>query len=100
MATGRFGNMEKDAVVIARIVEGMRWHALDDDEVVGRGEALRRPDGRVFLGVDSWRDEVFHELVATMLADLPGTVYTLVDEDDRDTQTRWRGAGFVVCRRE
>lgn len=87
-------------MVIARVVEGLRWDALDDDEVVGRGHALRRPDGRVFLGVDAWGDEVFRRLVATMLADLPGTVYTLVDDDERDAQARWRDAGFVVCRQE
>lgn len=86
--------------MINRIVEGLRWHALDDDEVVGRGDALRRPDGRVFLGIDSWRDEVFDQLVATMLSDLPGTVYTVVDADDSDAQQRWQGAGFVVCRQE
>jgi GNAT superfamily N-acetyltransferase len=93
-------SVEKDIAVIARIVEGLRWHALDDDEVVGRGHAIRRPDGRVFLGVDAWRDEVFHQLVTTMLSDLPGTVYTLVDDDDREAQARWRDAGFVVCRQE
>ncbi|GIG59276.1 ribosomal-protein-alanine N-acetyltransferase [Longispora fulva] len=92
--------MEKDIVEIARIVEGLRWHALEDDEVVGRGDALRRPDGRVFLGIDAWRDEVFGLLAATMLSDLPGTVYTLVDEDDQEARARWRGAGFVVCRQE
>ncbi|MEV4512389.1 GNAT family N-acetyltransferase [Dactylosporangium sp. NPDC049525] len=92
--------MDTDTVVIARVVEGLRWDALDDDEVAGRGHALRRPDGRVFLGVDAWDDDVFHRLVTTMLGDLPGTVYTLVDDDDRDAQTRWRDAGFVVCRQE
>jgi hypothetical protein len=94
------GGVETDTVVIARVVEGLRWDALDDDEVVGRGHALRRPDGRVFLGVDAWADTVFHRLVSTMLADLPGTVYTLVDDDDRDTRASWRDAGFVVCRQE
>jgi ribosomal protein S18 acetylase RimI-like enzyme len=90
-----------DAVVmIARIIEGSRWHALVDDEVVGRGHALRRPDGRVFLSIDVWQDAVFHCLVDTMLADLPGTVYTVVDDDDHESQTRWRASGFVVCRQE
>jgi GNAT superfamily N-acetyltransferase len=92
--------MENDSVVIDRIVEGLRWHALDDDEVVGRGDALRRPDGRVFLGIDAWRAEVFHKLAATMLADLPGPVYTLVDGDDHAAQALWRGAGFVARRLE
>jgi RimJ/RimL family protein N-acetyltransferase len=94
------GRVEKDTMVIARVTEGLHWHALDDDEVVGRGHALHRPDGRVFLGVDSWRDDVFHQLVAVMLADLPAPVYTVVDEDDGELLARWRNAGFVAHRRE
>jgi ribosomal protein S18 acetylase RimI-like enzyme len=92
--------MEKDTTVIVRVAEGVHWHALDDDEVVGRGYALHRPDGRVFLGVDAWRDEVFHQLAAAMLADLPAPVYTVVDVDDLEDLARWQGAGFVAHRRE
>lgn len=87
-------------MVIARVTEGLHWHALDDDEVVGRGHALHRPDGRVFLSIDAWRDEVFRRLVAAMLADLPAPVYTVVDEDDSEHLARWTGAGFVAHRRE
>lgn len=86
--------------MIARVVEGLHWHALGDDEVMGRGHALRRPDGRVFLSVDTWRDDVFRRLVEVMLADLPGTVYTVVDGDDREELARWTSAGFVAHRRE
>jgi GNAT superfamily N-acetyltransferase len=92
--------MEKDTMVIARVAEGMHWHALDDDEVVGRGFALHRPDGRVFLSVDSWQADAFHQLAAAMLSDLPAPVYTVVDEDDREVLARWQGAGFVTHRRE
>jgi hypothetical protein len=60
----------KQTVVIARVEVGRHWHALDDDEVVGRGHALHRPDGRVFLSVDTWADDVFHQVVVAMLADL------------------------------
>ena len=49
------------AVVITRVAE-MHWHALEDDQVVGRGEATRRPDGRLFLSIDSWHGEVFDQI--------------------------------------
>lgn len=92
--------MEKDTVVITRVAEGRQWHALDDDEVAGRGFALHRPDGRVFLSVDAWADDVFHELAATMLSDLPAPLYTVVDDNDREVLARWKDAGFVPHRRE
>jgi len=87
-------------MVIARVAEGLHWHALEDDVVVGRGHALHRPDGRVFLSIDTWHDDVFHRLVAEMLSDLPAPVYTVVDENDCDVLARWTGAGFVTHRRE
>jgi GNAT superfamily N-acetyltransferase len=92
--------VHEDTVVIARVAEGLHWHALEDDVVVGRGHALHRPDGRVFLSVDTWHDDVFHRLVEAMLSDLPAPVYTVVDQDERDALARWRGAGFVAHRRE
>jgi hypothetical protein len=49
------------------------WHALDDDEVAGRAHALRRPDSRVFVSVDTWRDDVFRLPVAALIQDLPTT---------------------------
>jgi len=87
-------------VVITRVAEGRHWHALADDLVVGRGHALRRPDGRVFLSVDSWRDDAFHELAGAMLADLPTPLYTVVDDDDHEVFLRWQKVGFVTHRRE
>lgn len=89
-----------DLVVISRVAAGVHWHALDDDVVVGRGHALRRPDGRVFISVDSWRDDAFERLAAAMLCDLGSPVYTVVDEDDREVYERWRSLGFVDHRRE
>ncbi|WP_198955453.1 MULTISPECIES: GNAT family N-acetyltransferase [unclassified Frankia] len=92
--------VNNDAVVISRVVEDRHWHALENDLVVGRGEALRRPDGRLFLGVDAWQDRVFQPLVATMLTELPEIVYTLVDDEDVEARARWRDAGFVTYRQE
>jgi ribosomal protein S18 acetylase RimI-like enzyme len=87
------------AVVITRVAQ-RHWHALADDRVAGRGEALPRPDGRVFLSVDAWHGAVFDQLADAMLADLPRPVYTVVDEAALDLTDHWRRAGFVARRRE
>src|SRR4051794_4523848 len=91
--------MGTEAVVIARITPDVHWHALEDDVVVGRGHALHRPDGRVFLSVDTWRDDVFEVLAEAMVADLRRPVYTVVDEDDREVLARWSSRGFLDHRR-
>lgn len=85
--------------VITRVAE-RHWHALDDDLVVGRGHAAQRPDGRIFVSIDSWHDAVFDQLAAAMLADLPTPLYTVVDEVELDLATNWRRAGFTTGRRE
>jgi ribosomal protein S18 acetylase RimI-like enzyme len=81
-------------------VDDLLWWAVEDDLVIGRGEASRRADGRVFLSIDTWHGAVFDRLAAAMLADLPTPLYTMVDEDDQDLTTRWEGAGLTVRRRE
>jgi hypothetical protein len=87
-------------MVIARVAAGVHWHALEDDVVVGRGHALRRPDDRTFISVDTWRDDVFETLATAMLDGLASPVYTVVDDDDREVLARWRSLGFVPSRRE
>jgi ribosomal protein S18 acetylase RimI-like enzyme len=87
------------AVAITRVAE-WQWHALGDDHVVGRGEAFRRPDGRIFLSIDAWHAPVFDQLAATMLARLPRPLYTVVDEADLDLASHWTRAGFTTRRRE
>lgn len=86
-------------VVLTRPAE-WQWHALADDLVVGRGEATRRPDGRLFLSVDAWHVDVFERLAAAMLTALPRPLHTVVDEADVDLTAQWRAAGFTVARRE
>lgn len=86
-------------VVITRVAD-RHWHALEDDLVVGRGVAARRPDGRTFLGIDAWHGVVFDQLAHAMLADLPAPLYTVVDEADLDLTSCWARAGFVTRRRE
>jgi ribosomal protein S18 acetylase RimI-like enzyme len=77
-----------------------QWHALDDDLVVGRGDASPRPDGRLFLSIDTWHGSVFGRLAGAMLAALPRPLYTVVDEADLDLTAHWRGIGFTTRRRE
>jgi ribosomal protein S18 acetylase RimI-like enzyme len=84
---------------ITRISE-RHWHALDDDQVVGRGEVWRRPDGRSFLSIDAWHGAVFDRLAAAMLPTLPKPLYTVVDEADLDLITQWEQFGFGPRRRE
>jgi GNAT superfamily N-acetyltransferase len=88
-----------NTVVVSRVSEN-QWHALEDDQVVGRGNASRRPDGRLFLSVDAWQGVVFDRLAAAMLADLARPLYTVVDEADLELITQWEAAGFAPRRRE
>jgi ribosomal protein S18 acetylase RimI-like enzyme len=81
-------------------VDDLRWHAAEDGEVIGRGEASRRPGGRISLSIDTWHGAVFDRLAAAMLADLAGPLCTLVDEADHDITSRWLRAGLTVRRRE
>jgi len=85
--------------VITRVADH-QWHALEDDQVVGRGEASRRPDGRLFLSIDCWHDALFDPLAAAMLADLPRPLYTVVDDFDTDLTAGWHRLGFTTRRRE
>jgi ribosomal protein S18 acetylase RimI-like enzyme len=85
--------------VITRVTEG-HWRAVADDREVGCGDASRRPDGRIFLSVDTWHGAVFDRLAEAMLAELPRPLHTVVDGTDHDTTARWERAGLVVRRRE
>ncbi|MFE6154402.1 GNAT family N-acetyltransferase [Streptomyces sp. NPDC057889] len=88
-----------NTTVITRVAD-RQWHALEDDQVVGRGEVWPRLDGRLFLSIDSWHDAAFGRLADAMLAYLPRPLYTMVDESDRDLRSRWERAGFTIRRRE
>ncbi|MFI6920715.1 GNAT family N-acetyltransferase [Nonomuraea spiralis] len=87
------------AVVVTRVSE-TRWHAVEDDRVVGHGDTSGRPDGRMFISVDAWHGAAFDRLADAMLADLPRPLHTLVDEDDLDLAAHWERAGFTTRRRE
>jgi GNAT superfamily N-acetyltransferase len=86
-------------VVVTRVADG-QWHAVEDAQVVGCGDASHRPDGRIFLSIDTWHSAVFDQLAAAMLADLPKPLYTVVDEADLDLTSAWERAGLTTGRRE
>lgn len=89
----------ENAVTVTRVAD-RQWHALDDDRVVGRGYAVERPDGRLFVGIDAWHEATFDRLAEAMLAALPAPLYTIGDEADAELLAGWRRAGFEVRRRE
>ncbi|WP_327714857.1 GNAT family N-acetyltransferase [Streptomyces sp. NBC_00490] len=89
----------ENAVMITRVAD-RQWHALDDDLVVGRGHAVHRPDGRLFVSIDAWHDATFDRLAEAMLTQLPSPLHTVVDEADVDLMAGWRRAGFTIRRRE
>ena len=85
--------------VITRI-DGQRWQAVEDDRVIGDGEASRRRDGRLFLSIDTWHGAVFDQLADIMLVELTRPLYTVVDEADLELTSNWERAGFTTRRRE
>ncbi|MCG6499790.1 N-acetyltransferase [Kitasatospora sp. A2-31] len=87
------------SVAVVRISD-TQWHAVEDDRVVGRGDASHRPDGRLFVSVDAWHGPVFDRIAAALVADLPAPLYAVVDEADEESTTAWQRAGFTVGRRE
>lgn len=84
---------------VVRVADGL-WHALEDDLVVGRGYAGRRPDGRMFVSIDAWHGTTFDRLAEAMLAALPAPLRTVVDEADVELAASWQRVGFTVRRRE
>ncbi|MEU9073927.1 GNAT family N-acetyltransferase [Kitasatospora sp. NPDC004745] len=86
-------------VAVTRISD-TQWQAVADDQVVGCGDASRRPDGRLFVSVDVWQDADFDLVATAMLADLAVPLYTVVDEADPASTAAWQRVGFAVERRE
>ncbi|GHI10498.1 GCN5 family acetyltransferase [Streptomyces cellostaticus] len=95
-STSGTGNHE---AVVTRVSD-LQWQAVEGDRAVGRGDASRRPDGRLFLSIDAWHGAVFDRIADAMLADLPTPLYTVVDEADHDSRSAWERAGFTTARRE
>ncbi|MBL1083775.1 GNAT family N-acetyltransferase [Streptomyces actinomycinicus] len=86
-------------IEVTRVAD-LQWHAVEDDRTVGRGNASRRPDGRLFISIDAWHGEVFDHIADAMLTDLPTPLYTVVDEADHESRSAWKRAGFTMARRE
>ncbi|GAA0317775.1 GNAT family N-acetyltransferase [Streptomyces polychromogenes] len=86
-------------VIIDRTAE-TEWRAVSDGRTVGHGDISHRPDGRIFISVDVWRDQVFDQLATAMLADLPAPLHTLVGAADPGLRARWERLGFTLGRGE
>ncbi|MFJ9417309.1 GNAT family N-acetyltransferase [Streptomyces sp. NPDC101227] len=89
----------RNAPVITRVSD-TQWQAVEDDRVVGRGDASRRPDGRLFISIDAWHGVVFDRIAEMMLADLPTPLYAVVDAADPDSRAAWERSGFTAARLE
>ncbi|MEV6833888.1 GNAT family N-acetyltransferase [Streptomyces sp. NPDC051133] len=92
-------NPDNHAVVVTRVSD-LQWHAVEDDRVVGRGDAARRPDGRLFISIDAWHGAVFDRIADAMLTELPAPLHAVADEADQDSMSAWERAGFSAARRE
>jgi RimJ/RimL family protein N-acetyltransferase len=88
------------ATRIVPVVAGREWHALADDEVVGRAYLRRRPDGRAYVAADAWKDDVTTALLETVVDAVPGDLHSTVDEHDQAQLSLLAAAGFAVVRRE
>lgn len=85
---------------IVQVVPNRLWHALADDQVVGRAHLRRRPDDRAYVAADAWQVPVTRALLAAVGADVPGDLYTNVDENDADQLALLAAAGYTDYRRE
>jgi len=85
--------------VVERLAHG-RWHAVEGGLTVGRGDASRRPDGRLFVSVDAWHAQAFDRVAAMMVRDLPRPLCAVVDGADSESASNWERAGFTLARRE
>jgi GNAT superfamily N-acetyltransferase len=97
--THQTSSIGEHVVAVTRIAE-RQWHALEDDQVVGRGDAFIRPDGRLFLSIDAWHGTAFDRLADAMLPNLPRPLSTVVDEADLELTVQWERVGFAPRRRE
>lgn len=91
--------LDEPTPVITRAT-ATQWHAVENGRILGRGDASPRPDGRVFLSIDTWHSSVFDRLADTMVADLAKPLHTVVDESETELISRWERVGFAIGRRE
>lgn len=100
MDTSLFSSGAGEHPVTITRVSQTHWLAVEDGREVGRGDAVRRPDGRMFVSVDAWQGAVFDRLAAAMVADLPAPLYVVLGETDLEIRAGWERAGFTTGRRE
>ncbi len=85
---------------VVRLMRQADWSALAGSEVTGTAHGVMRPDGRWFVSIDTWRVDVFGELLDAMASDLRQRLHVTVDDQDRDGVDRWLRAGFEIARRQ
>ncbi|KAA0024886.1 GNAT family N-acetyltransferase [Antrihabitans cavernicola] len=90
---------DEPPAAITRVAD-TQWLATVDDRTVGSGDVTRRPDGRLFVSIDTWHAGVFDQLVTVLRTELPKPIYTVVDESETDLTTAWLRTGFTPHRRE
>lgn len=78
----------------------MRWTARRDGNDAGSLRALVRPDGLCFLYTTVEGDDVHHALITAAADDLPGDLYTEVDDQAAERLADLAGLGFSLHRAE
>lgn len=89
--------MNDSPLTLVRAEDG-DWLAVDADaRIIGRGGPSRRPG---FISVDAWTAAAFDLIAATLLAELPAPLFTLVADGDDELLAAWRRHGFAEHCRE
>ncbi|HEX5118149.1 MAG TPA: GNAT family N-acetyltransferase [Pseudonocardiaceae bacterium] len=78
----------------------MRWTARRDGDDADSLRALVRPDGVCFLYTTVEADDVHHALITAAVDDLPGDLYTEVDDQAAERLADLAGLGFSLHRAE
>lgn len=87
-----------DSPLTLRRADDGDWLAVDaDDRIIGRGGPSRRPG---FISVDAWSAAAFDLLAASLVAELPAPLRTLVPDSDAEQVAAWQRHGFAPHRRE
>jgi hypothetical protein len=91
--------MTSAGLIVTRPRAG-EWHAVDGELDVGVAYAMRRPDQRWFVSLDSWRDDAYQPLLTAVGSDIQHDLYITVNDSDFEQLDRCRTLGFTVSRRE
>jgi GNAT superfamily N-acetyltransferase len=93
------GSMTSADLTVSRPRAG-EWHVSDGDLDVGVAYAMRRPNQRWYLSLDSWRDDAYQPLLTAISSDIQQDLLIAVNDSDFGQLDRLRPLGFTVSRRE